>query len=59
MLCGDFNVVRTVAEKWGSDRLNTYEVKFGECLNELEVTDLRSVGASNAQGSACINCIKS
>jgi hypothetical protein len=40
MLCGDFNVVKNLAEKWGSQKLNSYEVEFGECLSELEVFDL-------------------
>jgi hypothetical protein len=40
LLCGDFNVVRSLAEKWGSDRLNSYEDEFGKCLNDLEVLDL-------------------
>jgi hypothetical protein len=41
IISGDFNVVRNLDEKWGSHSLNTYEVEFGDCLNELEVTDLR------------------
>jgi endonuclease/exonuclease/phosphatase family metal-dependent hydrolase len=44
ILCGDFNVVRTLAEKWGLDRLNSYELEFGDCLNRLEVIDLNFSG---------------
>jgi hypothetical protein len=45
ILCGDFNVVRHLAEKWGSNRLNAYEQEFGECLNNLEVVDLKFSGS--------------
>jgi hypothetical protein len=45
MICGDFNVVKSLAEKWGSDRLNAYEVEFGQCLNDLEVLDLNFSGS--------------
>ena len=45
MICGDFNVVKSLAEKWGSDRLNAYEVEFGQCLNDLEVLDLNFGGS--------------
>jgi len=44
MLSGDFNVVEHLAEKWGSDSLNSYELEFGECLNDLEVIDLKFSG---------------
>ncbi|XP_059446471.1 uncharacterized protein LOC132178021 [Corylus avellana] len=44
MICGDFNVVKSLAEKWGSDKLNLYDVEFGQCLNDLEVLDLNSSG---------------
>jgi hypothetical protein len=37
MICGDFNVVNSLTEKWGSDKLNSYEIEFGQCLNKLEV----------------------
>lgn len=40
ILYGDFNVIRSVAEKWGSDCLNSYELEFVDCLNNLEVTNL-------------------
>jgi hypothetical protein len=32
--------VKSFTEKWDSDRLNSDEVKFGRCLNHLEVLDL-------------------
>jgi endonuclease/exonuclease/phosphatase family metal-dependent hydrolase len=44
MLCGDFNVVRHLEEKWGLDSLNSYDLEFGECLNDLEVVDLKFSG---------------
>jgi hypothetical protein len=44
MIGGDFNVVKSVAEKWGSDKLNSYEIEFGQCLNDLEVLDLNFSG---------------
>ena len=44
MICGDFNVVKSLTEKWGSDKLNSYEVEFGKCLNDLEVLDLNFSG---------------
>jgi len=44
MLSGDFNVVEHLAEKWGSDSLNSYELEFGECLNDLEVINLKFSG---------------
>jgi hypothetical protein len=44
LLCGDFNVVRFLDEKWGSDSLNSYELEFGACLNNLEVIDLNFSG---------------
>lgn len=44
LLCGDFNVVKSLAEKWGSTKLNSYEVEFGECLQDLEVFDLTFSG---------------
>jgi len=33
-----------LSEKWGSDSMNTYEVEFDVCLNNLEVMDLNSSG---------------
>jgi hypothetical protein len=45
MICGDFNVVKSLAEKWVSYRLNAYEVEFGQCLNDLEVLDLNFSGS--------------
>jgi hypothetical protein len=44
MICGDFNVVKSLNEKWGSDKLNSYEVEFGNCLNDIEVLDLNFNG---------------
>jgi exonuclease III len=44
MICGDFNVVRSLAEKWGSKNLNSYEIEFGQCLNDLKVMDLNFSG---------------
>ncbi len=35
ILCGDFNVVRCLEEKWGSDCLTSYDLEFGDCLNNL------------------------
>jgi hypothetical protein len=40
LICGDFNVVLSLAEKWGSNRLSSYDIEFGQCLNDLEVLDL-------------------
>jgi hypothetical protein len=28
MICGDFNVVKSLSEKWGSGKLNSYEIEF-------------------------------
>jgi exonuclease III len=44
MLCGDFNSVWFLEEKWGSNSLNSYELEFHECLNGLEVVDLNFSG---------------
>jgi hypothetical protein len=44
IICGDFDVVKSLAEKWGSNKLNSYEVEFGQCLNDLEVLDLNFSG---------------
>jgi hypothetical protein len=44
MICGDFNVVHSLAEKWGSIKLNSYESEFGNCLNDIEVLDLNFSG---------------
>jgi hypothetical protein len=44
IICGDFNVVRKLDEKWGSVSLNLYEKEFDDFLNNLEVTDLNSSG---------------
>jgi hypothetical protein len=44
MICGDFNVVKSLTEEWGSDKLNSYEVEFGKCLNDLEVLDMNFSG---------------
>ncbi|XP_059436754.1 uncharacterized protein LOC132169808 [Corylus avellana] len=44
MICGDFNVVLSLAEKWGSDKLSSYEIEFGQCVNDLEVLDLNFSG---------------
>jgi exonuclease III len=37
---GDFNVVRSLQEKWGGSDLSGYERDFGDCINRLEVEDL-------------------
>jgi hypothetical protein len=44
LVYGDFNVVKSLNEKWGSDKLNSYEVEFGKCLNDIEVLDLNFSG---------------
>jgi len=44
IICGDFNCVRSLEEKWGSDRLNSYEMEFNDCLNNLEVLELNFSG---------------
>jgi hypothetical protein len=44
MICGDFNVIHSLAEKWGSNKLDSYELEFGQCLNDLEVMDLNFSG---------------
>ena len=44
MICGDFNVVHSLAEKWGSIKPNSYEFEFGNCLNDIEVLDLNFSG---------------
>ncbi|XP_059441719.1 uncharacterized protein LOC132174022 [Corylus avellana] len=44
MICGDFNVVFSLAEKWGSNKLSSYEIEFGQCVNDLEVLDLNFSG---------------
>jgi hypothetical protein len=44
MICGDFNVVLILADKWGSNRLSFYDIEFGQCLNDLEVLDLNFSG---------------
>jgi len=40
LLGGDFNVVLNEQEKWGKERLSSYEIEFRSCLHELEVKDL-------------------
>jgi hypothetical protein len=40
LICEDFNVVLSLAEKWGSNRLSSYDIEFDQCLNDLEVLDL-------------------
>jgi hypothetical protein len=37
LIGGDFNVVMHSKEKWGKDNLNSYELEFQDCLNNLEV----------------------
>jgi hypothetical protein len=44
LIVGDFNVVRTSPEKWGSTGLNCYEKEFGDCDISLEVDDLAYSG---------------
>jgi hypothetical protein len=39
-------VVHSLAEKWGSIKLNSYESDFGNCLNDIEVLDLNFSGCS-------------
>ena len=43
-LGGDSNVVLNEKEKWGKDRLSTYEHEFKSCLNDNEVKALSFVG---------------
>jgi hypothetical protein len=44
ILCGDFNVVRCLEEKWVSAYLTSYKLEFGDCLNNIEVMDLNFSG---------------
>jgi hypothetical protein len=44
ILCSDFDSVRFLEEKWGSNSLNSYEIEFNDCLNSLEVMDLNFGG---------------
>jgi hypothetical protein len=44
LIAGDFNVVRTTQEKWGSASLTCYEKEFGDCVFSLEVDDLAYSG---------------
>ena len=37
-------MVKILAAKWGSDKLNSDEIEFGKCLNYLEVLDLTFSG---------------
>jgi hypothetical protein len=43
IVSSDFNVVRQLDEKWGSDRLSS-DLEFVDCLNNLEVIDLKFSG---------------
>jgi hypothetical protein len=50
MICGDFNMVHSLAEKWGSIKLNSYESEFGNCLNErVEVEALVNIIAKSIE----------
>lgn len=40
LLAGDFNVVKNMKEKWGSEKLNIYEMEFSDWTNKIEVIDL-------------------
>jgi hypothetical protein len=40
-------------EKWGSDRLNSYELEFNDCLNNLEVLDLNLSGCCYTWNNKC------
>ena len=31
-------MVKSLAEKWGPDKLNSYEIEFGKCLSNLQVS---------------------
>lgn len=44
LLAGDFNVVKGTNEKWDEERLNGYEIDFGDCINQIEVLDLTFSG---------------
>ncbi len=44
LLAGDFNVVRTVQEKWGDAGISCYEKDFEDCILGLEVDDLAYTG---------------
>jgi hypothetical protein len=44
LIAGDFNVVRTTQEKWGSASLTCYEKEFGDCVFSLKVDDLAYSG---------------
>jgi hypothetical protein len=40
LIAGDFNVVQTTQEKWGSASPTCHEKEFGDCAFSLEVDDL-------------------
>jgi hypothetical protein len=44
LIAGDFNVVQTTQEKWGSASLTRYEKEFGDCAFSLEVDNLGYFG---------------
>jgi hypothetical protein len=44
LIAGDFNVVRTTQEKWGSTSLTCYVKEFRDCVFSLEVVDLAYSG---------------
>lgn len=44
LLAGDFNVVRTVQEKWGNAGISCYGKEFEECIQGLEKDDLAYTG---------------
>lgn len=45
LIWGDFNVVLCSKEKWGKEKLNSYEIEFKEVLNYIEVSDLMFNGS--------------
>jgi len=44
LIAGDFNVVQTTQEKWGSASPTCHEKEFGDCAFSLEVDDLGYFG---------------
>lgn len=41
---GIFNVAKAMNEKWGKEKLNSYELDFKECISDLEVANLNFNG---------------
>lgn len=40
LLSGDFNSVLNAKEKWGREKINSYDADFKVCLNDIKVSDL-------------------